>query len=62
MAGRKRREIERLRLVLVEIAEHWGEPIPLDTPCKVVARRWVRECHAVQNIARRALGMAEIGP
>jgi hypothetical protein len=48
-------EIERLRAALREIEDHWGEPLPLGVPDRVIIRKWMDDYTALKTIARAAL-------
>jgi hypothetical protein len=48
-------EIGRLRAALNQIAEHWGDPMPLSTPDRALVRKWREDYDALRAIARKAL-------
>lgn len=40
---------------LEEIANYWGEPLPLESSERECLDMWIKNCRHLQNVARSAL-------
>ena len=46
---------EIMMQALEEIANHWGEPLPLESSKQECLDSWIKNCNHLQNVARSAL-------
>lgn len=56
MSDDRTTKAELWHTALVEIIDHWGEPMSLGTDPQILLRKWMREYYTLKNIARAALG------